>query len=78
MGPWILPVYCAHAFGNSVANALLFTKKEEVATTAEFVDLINKFFDCLNVGNYTEGRDNQTALKQPYRKSTDFRLEVYN
>ena len=30
---------------NSVANALLFTKKEEVAATAQLVDLINKFFD---------------------------------
>jgi len=59
-----------------VYKALLFTQKEEVTATAEFVDIIDKFFDCLNVGNYKEGRDNRTAFKQPYRKITDFWLQV--
>ena len=36
----------------------MLTKQEEVTKTAEFVDLMNKFLDCLNVGNYTAGHNN--------------------
>ena len=45
--------------------------------TARFVDMFNKFFDCLNVNNFTAGMHDKNSFKSPYRKLTDFRLKVY-
>ena len=53
----------------------LFTQKEEIAT-ADFVDIIIKFFDCLNIRNYTEVWDSRNVFKQPHHKIADFWLQV--
>ena len=38
----------------TVANGLRFTFKEEARETANFVEEVDKFFDCFNVTNFTE------------------------
>lgn len=43
--------------------------------TAEFIDLVNKFFDCLNVTNFDEGKHSRNTFKDPIRPG-DFRLKV--
>ena len=48
----------------------------EMEATATFVQLIDRFFDCLNVGTYTEGKFTRNPFKQPYRAISDFRLKV--
>ena len=39
----------------------------------KFVDHMNKFFDALNVSNFTNGKK---PFKNPYRSDKDFRLTV--
>ena len=49
---------------------------ERAAATAEFAEMFDKFFDCLNVRSFTAGRDNRNPFKDPYRSSADARLKV--
>ena len=59
----------------TVAKALA-QKGSEMAATSSFVQLVDRFFDCLNVGNYTDGKLSRNPFKQPYRGASDFRLKV--
>ena len=38
----------------TVAKGLQYTFKKEARETALFVEKVDKFFDCLNVTNYTK------------------------
>ena len=60
----------------TVSKALLLTGGEEVKETARLLDLFDKFFDCLNVSNFTDGKQKRKPFKQPYRSLHDFRLKV--
>lgn len=61
---------------NQVSTALRCFGGDEAAESAIFADNFNKFFDCLNVSNYTEGKQQRNRFKDPYRKKDDFRLTV--
>ena len=61
---------------DSVSKALTTIGKDETEETAKFVDMFNKFFDCLNVSNFTAGMHSRNPFKSPYRSKTDFRLQV--
>ena len=50
--------------------------RTETEATTTFVELVDKFFDCLNVGNFTDGKRTRNPFKQPYRSASDFRLRV--
>lgn len=69
---------CVHmqVLSNTVSKAMETRGKAETEGTAKFVDMFNKFFDCLNVSNFTAGMKNKNPFKSPYRKETDFRLKV--
>ena len=54
----------------------LSQKGPEMEATAKFVQLFDRFFDCLNVGNFTDGKRSRNPFKQPYRAASDFRLKV--
>lgn len=60
----------------SVSKALLLTGGNEVKETANFVSLFDRFFDCLNVSNFTNGTKNRKPFQHPYRHSDDHRLKV--
>ncbi len=45
-----------------MSKALQLTGGPEVAETARFVNLMDKFFDALNVSNYTNG-DEKAGMK---------------
>jgi len=47
-----------------------------VEETAKFAGTFDKFFDALNVSNYTEGVRRRKPFQLPYRSSSDFRLKV--
>ena len=61
---------------SSVANALRVTLKDKATQTANFCDIFDKFFDCLNVTNFDAGKRSRNAFKSPYRSEKDFRLKV--
>ena len=48
----------------------------EASATARFVNMMDKFFDALNVHNYTEGVYKRKRFKMPYTSSKDMRLKV--
>ena len=48
----------------------------EVTETVKFVALFDKFFDCLNISNFTNGTLKRKAFKHPYHHVNDFRLAV--
>ena len=48
-----------------------------VSETAKFVDMFDKFFDCVNVSNFNAGKQQRKPFKQPYRSAKDFQLKVH-
>jgi len=60
----------------SVSKALLLTNQPHLEETAKFVAIFDKFFDSLNVGNFTNGKYKRKVFQQPYRSGTDFRIKV--
>lgn len=59
---------------DSVSSALTLTGGEEAKETAKFVCLLDKFFDTLNVSDFTTGMKQRKRFKYPYRHCDDFRL----
>lgn len=60
-----------------MANALEHTKGNEVEETVKFVRMIDKFFDCLNVNSFTQGKHKRKPFQEPYRSKDDFRIKVH-
>lgn len=60
----------------SVGEALYLTGSSAAFETAYFVQKMDKFFDCLNVRFYNQGKLARKPFQQPYRSEKDFRLEV--
>ena len=60
----------------SVSKALTLTGGSEVAETAHFINMMDKFFDTVNVSNYTNGIRKRKPFQHPYRSGKDFRLKV--
>lgn len=60
----------------SVSKALQLVVGVEAAETAKFVGMIDKFFDILNVHNYTHGLHARKPFQMPYTTSKDKRLKV--
>ena len=61
---------------NSVSKALTLTGGPDVKKTAEFCEMFDKFFDCMNVSNFTDGNFSRKSFKDPYYSGTNFRLKV--
>ena len=41
--------------------------------TAHFVDMMDKFFDCLNCRSLSGGKRSRNPFKSPYRSGTDWK-----
>jgi len=61
---------------STVSSALLYTRNKEVFETAYFIDKVDKFFDSLNVNNFTQGKHSRKPFKEPYRNADDDRVKV--
>lgn len=59
-----------------MSKALRLTNASRASETAKFVEYMDKFFDALNVSNFTEARKKRKPFQNPYRSDTDFRLTV--
>ena len=60
----------------SVSHALLETNDDEFSATAQFCLMMDQFFDCLNVTNYSECYQKLKPYRMPYRKTDDFQFKV--
>lgn len=60
----------------SVAKALEYYNDPATKETQRFCQMFDRFFDCLNVRSYTEGRKKRKPDLLPYRTVKDTRFEV--
>ena len=59
-----------------MSKAFLFYGEEETEETSQFVMMMDRFFDSLNVSNYSSAKHKRKVFQNPYRSSTDFRIKV--
>lgn len=60
----------------SVSKALTLFGGDTAQETARFTELFDKFFDCVNVRNFTDGQRKRKVFQNPYYSGSDFRLQV--
>ena len=72
----LLLLHTAQALSESVSKALKLTQGNRANGTARFIEMMDKFFDALNVSNFTEGKHKRKPFQNPYRSDSDFRLTV--
>ena len=59
-----------------MSQALHLTGGDEVSETAHFIGMMDRFFDALNVHNFSHGSKALKPFQLPYTSATDFRLKV--
>lgn len=60
----------------SVSNGLSLVGGESATETVKFTKTMDKFFDALNVSNFSNGKKKRKPFQDPYRSEKDFRLSV--
>ena len=60
----------------SVAKRMRLEFGETARETINFVDKLDKYFDTLNVRNFTNGIRSLKPFQMPYRWASDFRIKV--
>ena len=60
----------------TVSKALQLVSGEEASQTAIFAEMMDKFFDALNVHNYEHGIHSRKDFQAPYLSGKDKRLKV--
>lgn len=58
-----------------MADALKLSGGPAAQKTSQFIGLVNKFFDVLNVNNFDEGKRTRNVFKDPIRPG-DHRMKV--
>ena len=61
------------ALSESVSKALAAFGGEKAKETSLFAEMFDKFFDSLNVMNFTDGKTARKPFQDPYRSGNDFR-----
>lgn len=61
----------------SVSKAVKLLGGPEAEETAHFLLMFDRLFDCLNVGNFSDGHKSLKPFQLPYRSADDFRLKVF-
>ena len=59
-----------------MSQALHLTGGDGVSATAHFIGMMDRFFDALNVHNFSHGSKALKPFQLPYTSATDFRLKV--
>ncbi|XP_065895609.1 uncharacterized protein [Dysidea avara] len=65
----------AQVMSSTVAKELRTFATNEAEATAEFIELVDKMFDSMNVSLLSERKLTRKAFLKPYRKPDDFRLK---
>ena len=63
---------CNQVLSESVSHALKMSGNQEVQGTAEFVGMFDKFFDILNVTNFTNAKSKRKAFQRFKEKTLLF------
>jgi len=71
-----MSLFPGQVLSESVSKALVLTGGQEAQGTATFVSMFDKFFDLLNVSNFTNGTRYRKPFHHPYRNGDDVRLKV--
>ena len=66
---------CLQVLSKSVCHALLEIGGDVFSGTATFCQIMDRFFDCLNVINYSESYKKLKPFRMPYRSVNDFRFK---
>lgn len=69
-------IYFVQVLSESVSKALKLTGGSSVDETARLVEYMDKFFDALNVHNFSHGIHARKPFQMPYRSGKDKRVEV--
>ncbi len=72
---WLHP-FLLQVLSESVSKALELSGEEDVTETVRFVAMVDKWFDALNVHNYTHGVHARKTFQLPYTSGHDRRLKV--
>ena len=59
-----------------MAAAIRLCGGDDAIETANFIEKMDKFFDCFNVSTFTVGKHKRKPFLDPYRTKTDIRLAV--
>ena len=62
---------------STASSVLLYTGNSEVFETAYFIVKVGKFFDCLNVNNFTQEKHLRKPFQELYCNADDTHLKVY-
>ena len=69
-------LYFKQVLSESVAKALPLVVGEKASETARFAEMFDKFFDALNVSNFSSGIRHRKPFQKPYLGSDDERIQV--
>lgn len=61
---------------SSVSNAFKMMESDDYDQTAKFCYMFDRFFDCLNTRNASEGKKKRKPDLDPYRSVNDKRFDV--
>lgn len=64
----------AQVMSDSVAKGLRFAYKEQYRETSKLLEVMNKWFDCMNTRHLRQGDRERNANLNPYRDINDARL----
>lgn len=65
----------AQVLSGSVSKAIELTGGQETSETARFAGMVDKFFDAVNVHNFTHGKHSRKMFQIPYTSGEDMRLK---
>lgn len=68
--------FVIQVLSESVSKALQLSVGNEACETSKFLAMMNKWFDALNVHNYTHGIRSRKRFQTPYTTSKNMRLKV--
>lgn len=66
----------SQVMSETVSKALNVVVGAEAKGTSEFILIVDRLFDCLNVTNLREAKLKRKPFRSPYRRATDWRLTV--
>ena len=67
--------FAVQVLSNTVATVLRLTKKSDVQETENFCEMMDTFFDCLNVRSVDEAERKRKPFLKLYRSLNDPRFE---
>lgn len=69
-------IFSLQVLSETVSKALILTGGAEATETAKFAAMFDKFFDVLNVSNFSNGWKARKPFQLPFYNAEDKRLEV--